>query len=52
MKMGLQKDNGSQIGLYPLGIGRKLNLHNTLKRRNERRLNVLCTLNVLPEFTG
>ena len=31
---------------YPLGTGRKLNVHNTFRRRPGRLLNVLCTFNL------
>ena len=33
---------------YPLDTGRKLNVHNTFRRRPGRLLNVLCTFNVRP----
>ena len=37
---------------YPVGIGRKLNLHKTFTRRPERLLNVLCTFNLRPVSNG
>ena len=37
---------------YPVGTGRKLNVHKTFRRRPGRLLNVLCTLNLRPVSTG
>ena len=36
----------------PVDTERKLNAHKTFRRRPERLLNVLCTFNLLPVFTG
>ena len=36
----------------PVDIGRKLNVHKTLRRRPERLLNVLCTFNLRIVSTG
>ena len=37
---------------YPIDTGRKLNVHKTFRRRPRRLLNVLCTFNLRPVFTG
>ena len=37
---------------HPVDTGRKLNVHKTLRRRPGRQVNVLCTLNLRPVFTG
>ena len=36
----------------PVDTGRKLNVHNTFRRRPGRLVNVLCTLNLRPVSTG
>ena len=36
----------------PVDTGRKLNVHKTFRRRPGRLLNVLCTFNLRPVFTG
>ena len=36
----------------PVDTGRKLNVHNTFRRRPGRLLNVLCTLNLRPVSMG
>ena len=41
-----------QIFLVPVDTGRKLNVHKTFRRRPGRLLNVLCTFNLRPVFTG
>ena len=38
--------------LYPVSVGRKLNIHKTFKRRPARLLNVLCTFSLYPVSTG
>ena len=35
-----------------LDTGRKLNVHKTFRRRPRRLLNVLCTFNLRPVYTG
>ena len=35
-------------GLYPVGTGRKLNVHKTFRRRPGRLLNILCTFSLHP----
>ena len=40
------------ISLIPVDARRKLNAHKTFKRRPGRVLNVLCTFNLRPMFTG
>ena len=37
---------------YPLDTGRKLNVHNTFRRRPGRLLNVLCMFNLRPVLRG
>ena len=37
---------------YPVDTGRKLNVHNTFRRRPGRLLNVLCTFNFRPVSAG
>ena len=49
----LDGDIPPKIGTtYPVGTGRKLNVHKTFRRRPGRLLNVLCTLNLHPVLTG
>ena len=36
----------------PVDTGRKLNVHKTFRRRPGSLLNVLCTFNLRPVFTG
>ena len=36
----------------PVDTGRKLNVHNTFRRRPGRLLNVLCTFDLRPVSTG
>ena len=38
--------------INPVYTGRKLNVHNTFRRRSGRLLNVLCTFNLRPVSTG
>ena len=38
--------------LYPVDTRRKLNVHKTFRRCPRRLLNVLCTFNLRPVFTG
>ena len=38
--------------LYPIDTGRKVNVHNTFRRRPGRILNLLCTFNERPVSTG
>ena len=40
------------FGDYPVDTGRKLNVHNTFRRRPGHLLNVLCTFNLSPVSTG
>ena len=44
--------NGCPIYFNPVDTGRKLNVHKTFRRRPGRLLNVLCTFNLRPVFTG
>ena len=37
---------------FPVGTGRKLNVHKTFRRRPGRLLNVLCTFNLRPVSIG
>ena len=49
------KDDSSEVDYktaYPVDTGRKLNVHKTFRGRPERLLNVLCTFNLRPVFTG
>ena len=40
------------IAYYPVDTGRKLNVHKSFRRRPGRLLNILCTFNLRPVFTG
>ena len=44
--------NRSRKIVIPVDTGRKLNVHKTFRRRPGRLLNVLCTFNLRPVFTG
>ena len=49
------KDDSSEADYktaYPVDTGRKLNVHKTFRGRPEPLLNVLCTFNLRPVFTG
>ena len=37
---------------YPVDTGRKFNVHEMLRRRPGRLLNILCTFNLRPVSTG
>ena len=43
---------GSKTFMYPVGIGRKLNVRKTFRTRLGRLLNVLCTFSLRPVSTG
>ena len=40
------------LQIIPLGIGSKLNIHKTFRRRPGRLLNVVCTFNLRPVSRG
>ena len=49
------KDGSSEADfktVHPINTGRKLNVHKTFRERPEHLLNVLCTFNLRPVFTG
>ena len=50
--MNLYKIKKRENHIYPVDTGRKLNVHNTFRRRPGRLLNVLCTFNLGPVSTG
>ena len=53
-KLNTDQERERNIDLYardPVGTGRKLNVHKTLRRRPGRLLNVFCTFNLRPVST-
>ena len=52
MQIAVNANSLLRIKSIPVDTGRKLNVHKTFRRRPGRFLNVLCTFNLCPVFTG